>query len=237
MASQPMNYMFVEGPHDEAVITQLCRSNSVLRSAEVRFQFKVCEGVDNLMRDIREPFHLQDEDPETAGAEVFQEMLEIVAVSTKTAPIVGIVVDADDFPERRWQALRDRLIKRYDKFPKHPPPGGLILPRQPNGGARLGVWLMPDNCIEGMMESFLVKLAPDGDSLVACAAKALESLPEQRFRDAHRSKALLHTWLAWQREPGVRPALALKSRLLDPEHIQTQAFVSWLKELFAPASP
>ena len=61
---------------------------------------------------------------------------------------------------------------------------------------------------------------------------------EARFIQDHRAKAEVHTWLAWQAEPGRPLGLALTRRYLDADHALAQRFHDWLVALFEipPAS-
>jgi hypothetical protein len=45
-------------------------------------------------------------------------------------------------------------------------------------------------------------------------------------------KAQLHTWLAWQDEPGTQLGLAVKRRYLQGDAPLAADFVHWLKRLF-----
>lgn len=45
-------------------------------------------------------------------------------------------------------------------------------------------------------------------------------------------KANLHTWLAWQDEPGYPPGTALTRQLLDPHKETAAPFVKWFRNLF-----
>jgi AAA domain, putative AbiEii toxin, Type IV TA system len=69
----------------------------------------------------------------------------------------------------------------------------------------LGVWLMPDNASEGMMETFASALVPAADACWAHARATVVGLPDTARRfdiDRCFDKASLHTWLAWQEESG-----------------------------------
>ncbi|MEX1363933.1 MAG: DUF3226 domain-containing protein [Nannocystaceae bacterium] len=54
----------------------------------------------------------------------------------------------------------------------------------------------------------------------------------RRFVDAHRSKAVVHTWLAWQRDPGTPLGHATTMRYLDPSRTPAPQFRTWLVDLF-----
>lgn len=71
---------------------------------------------------------------------------------------------------------------------------------------------MPDNHGPGMLEDPLLSLIPSDDPLLAHTRAAVDTLPEQRFPEACRAKAHLHTYLAWQSDPGCPPGIAITRR-------------------------
>ncbi|MDP9373616.1 MAG: hypothetical protein M3Q65_14425 [Chloroflexota bacterium] len=147
---------------------------------------------------------------------------------------LGIVVDADVRLSPRWQAVRDRLRDSgYRNIPAVPPAEGWISsePELP----RVGVWLMPDNLLAGMLEDFATRLIPTSDALLARAEAAVRDLEEaglNRYTLAHHSKALIHTWLAWQETPGQPLGQAITAEALDSNLPLARAFVAWLRRLF-----
>ncbi len=52
------------------------------------------------------------------------------------------------------------------------------------------------------------------------------------FKKVHTSKAEIHTYLAWQNEPGMPLGLAITAQVLDGKHELAKTFSQWLKELF-----
>ncbi len=52
------------------------------------------------------------------------------------------------------------------------------------------------------------------------------------FKDVHRTKAEIHTWLAWQDEPGKQLHQAVHHRVLDPAKPESRSFVNWFRQLF-----
>ena len=71
-------------------------------------------------------------------------------------------------------------------------------------GVRVGVWLMPDNRRIGALEDFLKDLIDDSDPLLRHAEKSTAEAKARgaRFPEKYSKKALVHSWLAWQEEPG-----------------------------------
>jgi len=54
----------------------------------------------------------------------------------------------------------------------------------------------------------------------------------RRFRESYQAKAHLHTWLAWQEEPGTPMGLAITKRYLDAEAPYALLLLNWIRELF-----
>jgi hypothetical protein len=144
---------------------------------------------------------------------------------------LAVILDADEGGVgRRWQQLTDRL----SGIP------GIEIPRQPdeNGtliaipdGPLLGVWLMPDNRLPGMLEDFIAFLVPSDDELLPRVDGFLDGIPalEKRFSEAHRPKARIHCWLSLQQEPGKPLGQAITARYLDATCQFADPFVNWLQ--------
>ena len=56
--------------------------------------------------------------------------------------------------------------------------------------------------------------------------------PIRDFGEIDREKALVHTWLAWQANPGRPYGTAVAAGFLDHNVPEVDAFVSWLNRLF-----
>lgn len=93
---------------------------------------------------------------------------------------------------------------------------------------------MPDNQVSGMLEDFLLRLTNEEDRLISRAENAVDSIPdtERLFGNTKRSKAIIHTWLAWQEEPGTSLGLSIRRRYLDPTRNPAPEFKEWLEKLF-----
>lgn len=174
-------------------------------------------------------------------------LLESIPVQIKAAAeldALGIVIDIDASLSNRWQSLSERLRESgYVEVPREPVPGGWVSDSiAVSKLARLGVWLMPDNRNPGKLEDFVCSLIPAGDSLFARAQTAVAAIPpeERRFSVPDMAKATLHTWLAWQKEPGtpMGRAIAVLERNLSVDGPEADAFANWLQRCFSPvASP
>lgn len=143
-----------------------------------------------------------------------------------------VVVDADTDLAARWQSLRNIVIKAGAISPPEAPhPGGTVIAMP--GGAAVGIWLMPDNAVPGMLEDFVRLLVPADDVLLPHVERFLEAVKPcpRRFPDAHRAKAAIHSWLAVQPEPGKPLGVAILSRFLNPQEERCQPFLTWLRAM------
>jgi hypothetical protein len=145
---------------------------------------------------------------------------------------VGIVVDANGDPGSRWEKLRARLAGSYPDFPVALPATGAVhaIADKPH----IGVWVMPDNVRTGMLETLLLALRVGDPALHDHARDATSQAKTlgAPFRDNHREKAELHSWLAWQDPPGRQLHEAVRDRRLLPDPQITDPFVGWFRQLF-----
>jgi len=196
--------LLVEGFTDEKVVEHLFRWHGCTDLCDIRNQ----GGVDPL--------------------------LETVPVLVKgSIERFGVVLDADLDVGDRWAALADRLrAAGYQDVPDRPVPGGLIL-RTPDLPVA-GVWIMPDNRLPGMIEDFVRLLVPASDVLWPYAESVVAEVAnrDRRFLAAHESKARIHTWLAWQADPGTPLGLAITKRYLDAGAREAAEFIKWARDLF-----
>ena len=169
------------------------------------------------------------------------ELLKAIPISirlTEPGDVFGVVIDADSNLANRWRAVRDQIINAgYPDVPDQPVAEGTILnPPADSRLPRLGIWVMPNNQSPGILENFLQFLIPDGDALLAYAKTCLQNLPERRFIANDEPKAVIHTWLAWQEEPGKPYGTAITARFLDPHQAEADILAEWLRRLFFPDS-
>ncbi|HET7462738.1 MAG TPA: DUF3226 domain-containing protein [Longimicrobium sp.] len=200
----------VEGTSDHGVITKLWARQ---HQADQPFEIDVRFGLENL----REAF---------AGALLGSEIERL-----------AVVVDADESVERRWPGFYQILKERGYRPDKALPASGLMLHRAERNVPVVGVWLMPDNHTAGRLENFVSYMVPAGDQLWEHAGEVVDAIPGElrKFKDQHKQKAHVHTWLAWQKEPGLRLGPAVERRLLDAGVPEAVAFVSWLERVFVSA--
>ena len=144
--------------------------------------------------------------------------------------------DADDAVAPAWDQVRNLLSDYFEEdLPPNLPPGGFF--GTTTLGKSVGVWVMPDCRGGGMIETLLGDMIPAGGvdaelwkyAVRACGTARKKSAP---FKLAHEAKARLHTWLAWQDEPGLQLHEAIKHSKLDVQAEAARGFVDWFQTLF-----
>lgn len=206
MSKASKNLILVEGKNEEHVFGHLFHHHGIQKGI---IDFKSKDGIDNLLESL--PVELR-------GSELER---------------LGIVVDADTNLKSRWDALRNILTKAgYLSIPRDPLPDGSIF--QHEDIPIVGVWLMPDNRMPGMLEDFVGFLVPQGNPLWPRASVCLKEIPEEHrcFPLNHQIKAHIHTWLAWQEEPGTPLGLAITKRYLDADTAHAKKLIDWIRRLF-----
>ncbi|CAN2041734.1 DUF4276 family protein [Candidatus Magnetomoraceae bacterium gMMP-15] len=211
-----MNTLLVEGYNDEFIIQKLLKRRKIEFE---NFEIKSCNNVDKLLRILPDTILLKTNED-----------------------VIGIIVDADENLAERWKKLRDILIKvKFQDVPQSTNIKGIILKADENDELpQVGVWLMPNNKLNGRIEDFIKFLVPSDDDLLPLAEKKVDDLiskEKNRFTIPHKSKAVIHTWLAWQERPGTQLGAAVTYRVAKTlEHIlddkNATDFIEWLKKLF-----
>ncbi|MGI0480859.1 DUF3226 domain-containing protein [Geminocystis sp. CENA526] len=153
---------------------------------------------------------------------------------------LGIVIDADNEPKNRIISINNicNLLKEDSDFglSNNLTQDGFIF--RLNSGIKFGIWIMPDNQNQGMLETFLSYLITENNpqnNLLWQYTKQVVQEAKKRgatYKDVHLDKAQIHTWLAWQDEPGRQLHDAIKFKILNPQHPKGQSFFRWFKQLY-----
>ena len=94
---------------------------------------------------------------------------------------------------------------------------------------------MPNNQITGELEDFVSYLIPDDDQLQLKANEILnelETLKINGYTKKDIAKAFIHTWLAWQKEPGMPMGLSITANVLNNNSAIAETFINWLNKLY-----
>jgi hypothetical protein len=146
---------------------------------------------------------------------------------------IGVMLDVDLSLDTRWESIRKKLRHYHYTFPDSPDPNGTIL-ESSTEEPKLGFWLMPNNLDLGMLEYFCAELADR--SCLEFASECVELARNRQlttFKAQHLSKAIIHTYLAWQDEPGFPLGMAIKKKSLNSQTDIAIKFTQWLTQLFA----
>ncbi|MFC5418714.1 DUF3226 domain-containing protein [Bosea eneae] len=114
--------LLVEGNDDLHVISGLLKYHQFPQVFEIKEQ----GGIDNLLQTVP------------------------VQIKGSNIRAIGLVVDADLNLTARWQSLRAVLRAAGYEIPDAPVAGGLVIAAE--NLPAIGVWLMPDNSLPGMLE-------------------------------------------------------------------------------------
>ncbi len=194
--------LLVEGPNDMHVVRHLWFR---YHQADPEFYISVKNNVEALIQDIR--------------GEILSE----------TRTVVGILVDADDYPANRWRAVSDRIREAGIAPPNKPISSGTII----EGNPRIGVWMMPDNQLPGELEDFIEKMIPSKDPVWPLSEAYIDGIPQtaRKFSDGKILKAKVYAWLAAREEPRLM-GTAIRAGDLSVNVPASADFVNWLRRLF-----
>jgi len=210
--------LLVEGDDDKRVVPYLLEAHGIVwgeSRSEAVVDIEAYGGIERIL----------DED--------------VIAAELKVNRLkaLGILIDANGDPKSRWRQLRNACLPSVPELPETLPEEGLIHVCQSGFAAdkRIGVWIFPDNRMEGVLETFLARLVP---SRLEALWEWTDDLSDEArtkgapFKEQHRIKARIHSWLAFQDPPGRQLHNAIMERTLDPESQSAKPFVRWFRELY-----
>lgn len=202
-------HLLVEGNDDLHIIKALCKTFNIGET----FDIIDCKGVNSII-----------------------DGLAVRLKSSGGVRTIGVVVDADINISNRWVSIRNILMNSniYGDIPVDIPNEGLILTPISSDDIKFGLWIMPNNQTNGAIEDFIEFLIPENDNLLPIANSILEEIESKNLNryGIHRAKAKIHTWLAWQQEPGTPMGLAITKKYLTTTPYICTKFVDWLRNLY-----
>jgi len=210
----PNSLLLVEGIDDFHVIHSLCKQfNIPVRNLEDpkggKFSVKDCKGINLLL-----------------------EQIPVLFKGSNQLQSLGIIVDADIDLITRWESIKNILQKIGFVLPYTLPATGLIIKSKE---LKVGVWIMPNNNLNGMLEDFMSFLVPPDDKLLPIIKANLidiELLNLNNYSLIHKSKAIIHSWLAVQEVPGTPLGQSITRRYLTTDDETCNQFITWMDELF-----
>lgn len=197
--------LLVEGNDDQHVIWALCERFTVNEN----FDVIDCEGITKLYEQL--PVRFKQAQVDT----------------------IGLIIDADSEIKDRWKSISALLSLQGFTIPEEIPIEGLIL--KDNAGFKIGVWIMPNNNENGMLEDFISFLVPKEDKILPIVNDTLTNIESKglnQYSLIHKSKATIHSWLSLQSDPGTPMGLGITKRYLTTDEETCLKLVNWLKELY-----
>lgn len=198
--------LLVEGNDDQHVIWAICEKFAIIEN----FDVIDCEGITKLYEQLPVRFK---------------------QAQVKT---IGIIIDADSEIKDRWKSISSLLSSLDFTIPETIPIDGLIL--KDKSEFKIGVWIMPNNNENGMLEDFISFLVPKEDKILPIINDTLKNIERQglnQYSLIHKSKATIHSWLSLQSDPGIPMGLGITKRYLTTDEETCSRLVNWLKELYS----
>ena len=121
----------------------------------------------------------------------------------------------------------------YSRIPAHERLNGFVF-RHDDGLANIGLWVMPDNQADGMLEDWvkLVVRSEERPLLERITEICDEMRDLTKFKPIHRSKAEVSMWLACQDPPGHELGACIGRGLFNLDHTSVRAMLCWMKAVF-----
>ncbi|SMN16332.1 hypothetical protein CRYPD_990 [uncultured Candidatus Thioglobus sp.] len=196
--------MLLEGKSDCNIVKKFCEDNKI----NTQFGFCNCENDNQVLS-----------------------QLNALLQGSNQPEIIGIILDADNDINARYQEIINKTTKFYKKLPSSILKTGLV--HTENGLPKLGVWIMPNNQDNGALEKFYLELATDIDTaFINDVIKRAENKKLTSFKSQHRNKAIMHTYFAWQDSPSDPLHSAINKIALDNSQEIATTFKIWLVQLF-----
>jgi len=216
------NILLVEGESDRSFFEALCRLLSI--PADV----------------VRVAAPKDDGGTHNSKAGVLNHLISVLLPQLQDGQLkrIGVVVDADRVAHGTGYAVTlQRFTDALAQAGYQPNPAaasGLVFTHQ-DGLADLGLWVMPNNADQGMLEDWIKQcLHPGEGALYQHVGTSIDSIPGgPKFQSWHRTKAEVATWLAWQKKPEHGLYNAAQSDLLNTDAPLFKELQTWLTHVFA----
>ena len=204
------------------------------------------EGKDDLhvfsalaeIHNITETFSIKD----TGGIERLFDDIPIVLSTARHKELkfdierLGVVIDANNDISERWKSIYEILKAKGYPIENEILNDGLIIEDDSKEIPFVGVWIMPDNMNNGMLEDFFKNFIPEKDKLISKVNSCIDDVSKEPdlSTPTPRSKAEIRTWLAWQEKSESLMGYTLREKkeylLVDNEN--AIKFIDWIKRLF-----
>ncbi|MDR1483783.1 MAG: hypothetical protein LBT09_03065 [Planctomycetaceae bacterium] len=252
MKKKARNRLLVEGSDDIHVISELLNQHKLIRLRDDKDKSTVplklnCK-IDSLSKEL-------DIESVTGIDNILEKFEFLVNSSTKNLDAIGIILDSGspnfDSPDEEHGNNRNVAVESAinvlnnsnkwsipNNFSILSSSGFIAKPRSNvENVPKIGVWLMPDNQHRGMLETFWHYLVPKSQQkLLDYASAATDKAKKNyavRYKDCHKDKAVIHTFLSLTDEPDKPFGISFENKSFDANLPLALNFIEWVKELFS----
>ncbi|MDR2706939.1 MAG: hypothetical protein LBC02_14265 [Planctomycetaceae bacterium] len=253
MTKRAKNCLLVEGSDDIHVVSELLNQHKLtsLRNEKDKSinPLKLNVEINSLSKEL-------DIESETGIVNILEKFESLINVDTNELDAIGVILDFDssndeqsnnrniavetainainknnsDKNSNKWNIPNNFSILNQSGFIANPNSNLKNVPK-------IGVWLMPDNQHRGMLETFLQHLVPESQQKLLDYASAVTDKAKKNYaasyKDCHKDKAIVHTFLSWMDEPGKPFGISFKNKSFDANSPLALKFIEWIKELFS----
>jgi hypothetical protein len=212
--------LLVEGETDKSFFEEICKKlslNTIVRVAPPRDlggTHNTKGGVLNHLK-ILLP-QLEDGQLTNIAVVVDADYIEHGSGGQKTVEQVSKVLESFGFTLKNSTSNSEGLLFKHS-----------------DGLRDFGLWVMPNNNREGMLEDWIIEsIKNDEKALFQQATTAVQQLSSPKFKPHLQAKAEVATWLAWQKTPGHGLYSVMKEGLLDENSVPYTQLGNWLKSIF-----
>ncbi len=212
--------LLVEGETDKSFFEEICKKLSLNTTVQVApprdlgGTHNTKGGVLNHLK-ILLP-QLEDGQLTNIAVIVDADYIEHGSGGQKTVEQVSDVLESFDFTLKNSTSNQEGLLFKHS-----------------DGLGDFGLWVMPNNNREGMLEDWIIEcIKNDETALFQQATTAVQQLSSPKFKTHLQAKAEVATWLAWQKTPGHGLYSVMKEGLLDENSVLYTKLGNWLKSIF-----
>ncbi|MES2261491.1 MAG: DUF3226 domain-containing protein [Pseudomonadota bacterium] len=214
--------LLVEGVNDKSFYEQFCRAHGMHADVKIAPAREV-GGTHNSKQGAIRLLSVLLKQLEDADAPL--ERLGLVLDADRTANGGGFVRTVD-------QVAAELISHDFTPVPVVLPTGGLLFQHN-DGLPDVGLWVMPNNQDDGILEDWIFQSALVREqALLDHATATVAALAAPKFRPVQRRKAEVATWMAWQDQPGEGLYYAIKGGMLEPASPLYSGLKAWMARVF-----
>jgi hypothetical protein len=211
------NFLYVEGSEDLHVVNSIMKAHVEWNLKEPwTVSIKDCGGVDKMLAKL--PGRIE------------------TAIKADKKSRLGIITDADNDIAVRFSSIQ-KITEKY--FPQisneNLTDNGVHVNNE--DGARLGIWIMPDNVNSGTLETLIERIIPvKFNTLWEYAQSSTEIASSEKgamIADANLLKSKIYCYAAWGVEADQRIGTQIMKGRFEANSEKLKPFIDWMKNLYS----